>query len=170
MHITRYQPNQHGPCEAKSAVPLPSQNTVRVYMHPLGLSQHMQHTNIGGPSASYIVFCVPIFVCSHLCVFPVSPQEILLPPRFRALSHMQHSNILAQCSFRALSPNPTNARHHTCLSWRVKSAFPHLGRSHIFVCSQCLHRKSCYLPGSGHCLTLGVTTEHQHMRLHSQQH
>jgi hypothetical protein len=26
-------------------------------------------------------------MCSHLCVFPVSPQEILLPPRFRALSH-----------------------------------------------------------------------------------
>jgi hypothetical protein len=23
----------------------------------------------------------------------------------------------------------------------------------IFVCSQCLRRKSCYLPGSGHCLT-----------------
>jgi hypothetical protein len=23
----------------------------------------------------------------------------------------------------------------------------------IFVCAQCLHRKSCYLPGSGHCLT-----------------
>jgi hypothetical protein len=27
-------------------------------------------------------------LCSHLCVFPVSPQETLLPPRFRALSHM----------------------------------------------------------------------------------
>jgi hypothetical protein len=26
-------------------------------------------------------------LCSHLCVFPVSPQETLLPPRFRALSH-----------------------------------------------------------------------------------
>jgi hypothetical protein len=30
-----------------------------------------------------VVHCV---LCSHLCVFPVSPQEILLPPRFRALS------------------------------------------------------------------------------------
>jgi hypothetical protein len=28
-------------------------------------------------------------LCSHLCVFSVSPQEILLPPRFRALSHSQ---------------------------------------------------------------------------------
>jgi hypothetical protein len=31
-----------------------------------------------------LVHCV---LCSHLCVFPVSPQEILLPPRFRALSY-----------------------------------------------------------------------------------
>jgi hypothetical protein len=30
--------------------------------------------------------CVP---CSHLCVFPVSPQETSLPPRFRALSYQQ---------------------------------------------------------------------------------
>ena len=34
---------------------------------------------VGDPSASYIM--IPS------CVFPVSPQEILLPPRFRALSH-----------------------------------------------------------------------------------
>jgi hypothetical protein len=27
----------------------------------------------------------------------------------------------------------------------------------IFVCSQCLRRKPCYLPGSGHCLTMVAT-------------
>jgi hypothetical protein len=35
----------------------------------------------------------------------------------------------------------------------------------IFVCSQCLRRKPCYLPGSGHCLTCGSTkyfTRSQH--------
>jgi hypothetical protein len=26
----------------------------------------------------------------------------------------------------------------------------------IFVCTQCLRRKPCYLPGSGHCLTEGM--------------
>jgi hypothetical protein len=31
-----------------------------------------------------LVSCV---LCSHLCVLPVSPQETLLPPRFRALSY-----------------------------------------------------------------------------------
>jgi hypothetical protein len=35
-------------------------------------------------------------LCSHLCVFPVSPQEILLPPRFRALSHKASAILLQQ--------------------------------------------------------------------------
>jgi hypothetical protein len=39
---------------------------------------------VGDPSASYIVL--------PSCVFPVSPQEITLPPRFRALSHRQVSS------------------------------------------------------------------------------
>jgi hypothetical protein len=40
---------------------------------------------VGDPSASYIM--IPS------CVSPVSPQEILLPPRFRALSYSLPSSL-----------------------------------------------------------------------------
>jgi hypothetical protein len=59
-----------------------------------------------------VTLCV---LCSHLCVFPVSPQEILLPPRFRALSHRHmcgHYGHCLHCHCAVLVDRPENIRKH----------------------------------------------------------
>jgi hypothetical protein len=53
----------------------------------------------------------------HLCVFPVSPQEILLPPRFRALSHLQAFRLIV------IPPSPS---HHLLETRRGNKALPPL--------------------------------------------
>jgi hypothetical protein len=77
----------------------------------------------GDPSASYIV--IPS------CVFTVSSQEILLPPRFRALSHMHNTLLLS----------------HRRPMWQHNSgavALPLYPTRRLYVCFLCCHtRRLC---------------------------
>jgi hypothetical protein len=107
-------------------------------------------TGFRGPRSSSSFSCTCMCITNHsfsLTDTAASASAILL-------------QLLYSCDQTHLLHNACGqTTHATSLTSHISCQCAHQVSQHtksVFVCSQCLRRKPCYLPGSGHCLTKSV--------------